>query len=269
MRGLKNNISKFNDDSHIESQQSKDLLLQTRIDLLSFALDQCEDIIMVIDENTRIIFINSKARELLGYHENEVLTMHIEDVAPNFREEILMQFPNIDFQSLGSSIINMYYKTKDQRSFLVEVKISPFVSSKCYFSLVAKDISVNTQLYDLPIHNEKEFVAFVETSNDIIIRFDMDLRCIYVNETFEKITGYSRLRIVEKSFWETGILSEYQIQLMKTRLSMVIESEGSTKFECVLNHAITNLPVHLEVHVQTENDLEDKVTGFIIVAHDI
>ena len=266
---LNHNINESEFDLQNKSIRYKEKELRNRLDMLTFVLNRSDEIILIVDENTNIIFANEKASEALGYSQDELLSLHIANVAPNFKEEVLLQFPLVGLPSHGSSIMEMVYKTKDKRSFQVEVKISPYMSSQCYFSLVAKDITVNTQLFDLLIHNEKEFVAFIENSNDIIIRYDLAYRCIYVNETFEKITGYSRLSIVEKYIWETGILSENQIQLLKPRLSMVIQSGMPVTFDFVLYHAITNLPVHLEVHIQPEYDSDEKITGLTIIAHDI
>lgn len=266
---LKNNFFLFDPEYDSNTPANKEQLLQNKIEMMNFVLDQCEEILFVIDVNTNIIFSNERASESLGYPHEELLNMQIVDVAPNFREEVLLQIPNAGIQQQGSTTMEMIFKTKDHQSLQVEVKISPFISSQCYFSIVAKDITVHTQLYDLLIHNENEFGAFIENSNDIIIRYDMSFRCIYVNKTFEKITGYSRLDLVEKYYWDTGILLENHIQLLKNRLAMVVQSGEPTSFEFILSHATSKLPLHLEVNIMPEYDIDDEMCGFIIVSHDI
>jgi len=198
-----------------------------------------------------------------------MLMLCIEDIAPHFKEEVQIQYPMVAHQNDGSSIIEMYYKTKDQQSYLVEVKISVYKTSEHYFIYSANDLSSRTQMLDMLWHNEQKFVAFVENSPNIIIRYDLMLCCIYVNEALEIITGFPRQCMIERSVDEIGFLPEEQLQLMKTNLRLVINSGLPMEFELVVSHAISNLHVHILVDVVPELNTEKKISGIIAVCHDI
>jgi PAS domain S-box-containing protein len=114
-------------------------------DMLAFVFDQSNEMVFILDENTKIVFANKKACEFLGYNKSELLTICIEDIAPHFKEEVEMQSSVADHQSDGTSIIEMFFKTKDRGSYLVEVKISLFQSTEWYFLYMANDISGSIQ----------------------------------------------------------------------------------------------------------------------------
>ena len=238
-------------------------------EMLAFALDQTDDIVLITDENTKIIFTNQKACELLGYSQDQLLAMHIADIAPDMEDELNAHFPLAGNDTEASSVVQMFCKTRNKRVFPVEVKISPCKFFESYFFFVAKEISTHREIYDMLWHNEQKFVAFVENSPNIIVRYDLSLCCIYVNEALEKIIGFSRRSVIERFVDEPVFLPEAQIQLMKTNLRMVINSGLPMEFELVVLHAISNLPVHLHVNVVPEFNTENKISGVIAVCHDI
>ncbi|MBW8323785.1 MAG: PAS domain S-box protein [Prolixibacteraceae bacterium] len=239
------------------------------IDLFTFSLDQSDEIILIVDKNTNIIFPNKKACVTLGYSPEELLSMTINDIAPNFEEEFQAQSPLNWSQSKDSMTIDMYYKIKDRRTFPVEVKISSYRSSEEYFFFVAKDMSNGRQVYDMLWHSEQEFVTLVENSPSIIVRYDLQNRCVYVNASCERITGYSWFVMAGNVLGQTRLLPEDQLFLMRNNLCLVKESGLPLEFDLTLPHANTGLPVHLQVTVVPEFNTVQKVTGVIAVAYDI
>ena len=237
--------------------------------LFIFSLDQSDEMVLIVDKNHNIIFSNKKACETLGYKREELLLLNISDIAPNFDEEIQVQSPLAERQSDGSMIIDMYYKIKDRRTFPVEVKISSYSSSGDYLSFVAKDITNRRQIYDMLWQNEQDFTALVENSPSIIIRYDLQNRCVYVNTSCERITGYSWFIMSGNILGQSGFLPEDQLCLMRNNLCLVKESGLPLQFNLILPHASSGLPLHLDVTILPEFNTVHKVTGVMAVAHDI
>lgn len=236
--------------------------IHNNLEMLAFSLDHANEDVCIIDENANIVFANNKTCELLGYRQDELLTMKFTDIAPNFEEEILVQSSLIGYNN--ESLIDMYFKTRQEKSFLVAVKIKPIFSAKPYFSIV-----VNTLIYDpLPL-SKNEFKDMVETLPYIIGRFDLTYRCLYMNEACEKITGYSRIKIVKKYLGQTNCFDKDQIRLLKHDFRLVTESGLPIEFDLDLAHAISGLLVHLYVIVTPLYSAEQKVIGVMAVAQDI
>jgi len=239
-------------------------------EMLDFALDNSNDIVFIIDKNTDLVFANKKASDLLGYSNDEFLSMTITDIAPNIAEEFVAQYSLVGFDRENKLIIEMYYQKKDLRTFPVEVNISQFISSKSYYcSFVAKDMTRWKQVCDHLMRYEEEFVALVEKSPEIIVRYDQEFRCFYVNEAFEKTTGYSQSEMIGRFLEETTFLSEVQIQLIKHNFCLVIESGLPKVFDIVLPHAISRRPVHLQVVGMPEFNSEGLMSGVVTAFHDI
>jgi PAS domain S-box-containing protein len=244
--------------------------IQDRLGILAFAFDQSDEIVIVCDESFNIVFVNKKACKSLEFSQDELLGTSISDIAPNIDEEMLVQSSLVDYSSDGSMNIDMYYKTKTKETFSVKVKISPFMSRDRYFTLEAKDISASTPFYKLISNREKQdFFALVETFPDIILRYDLRFWCTYVNEACEKIIGYPRYLISENFLGLSWFLPDEQIRWVKHNLRLVIESGLPIEFELVLAHASSGLPVYLQVIVLPEFDAEHKITGVMVVGHDI
>lgn len=244
--------------------------IQDRLGVPAFAFDQSDEIVIVCDESTNIVFVNKKACKSLGYSQDELLAMSISDIAPNIDEEILVQSSLVDYDTEGSIIIDVYLKAKTKTAFPVEVKISSFMSGNRYFSFVARDISASTPFYNLISNSEKqEFFTLVENSPDIILRYDLTFWCTYVNEAYEKIIGYPRYLISENFLGLSRFLPNEQIRWVKHNLRLVIESGLPIEFDLVLVHASSGLPVYLQVIVLPEYNLEKKIKGVMAVAHDI
>lgn len=152
--------------------------------MLTFALDNSNDIVFIVDKNTDLVFANKKSCDLLGYSRDELLVMNISDIVPNIVVEFEAQNPLVGHYSDKTLIIEMYCQKKDLKTFPVEVKMFQFVSSECYYFFIAKDLTKWKQVSDQLIRYEEEFVALVEKSPEIIVKYDQEFRCFYVNEAY-------------------------------------------------------------------------------------
>ena len=237
--------------------------------ILSTVLDQSDEIIFVIDDTTNVVFVNQMTCELLGYEKDEILELNILDIAPNIEEEIRMLLKVPSYNEEDLLIIDVYYKSKDNVSFLVEVEILRIVSVGDYFCFRAKDIirhnSFNKQLK----FKELEFVELVEHLPILVLRYNANLTCTYVNEVCEKITGYHRFKIIERNINQSIFLSNDQILFMEHNLRLVLESGLPIEFELLAMHKSRDLPNYLKIIIVPENNAEAKIIGAIVLAQEI
>lgn len=256
-------------DLPAEGIESKANEMKDGSEMSAFILDRSDDVVLVTDINSNITFVNRKACDLLGYSRGELLAMKMVDIAPNLDEKILAQFPSGSNRNDDTHAIDMQYKTRNQELFPVEVKIYPFTSDSNYSVFVAKDISNRLEIYDMLWQSEQEFLTLIETSPNIIARYDLQNQCIYINEACERITGFSRYFMTGRAFGQTGLLPKDQAWFMNSNLRLVIGSGLPLEFDVVIPHATSRLPVHLQIAIIPVSDRTNKVTGVIVVANDI
>ncbi|MGM0452455.1 MAG: sensor domain-containing diguanylate cyclase/phosphohydrolase [Thermodesulfobacteriota bacterium] len=85
-----------------------------------------------------------------------------------------------------------------------------------------RDITEKKQMEAALRRNEHEFRTLVESSPDIILRIDRDMRYVFVNATYERITGISREQFIGRSNRELGMpkkLSEQWRQAVKKAIA--------------------------------------------------
>ncbi|MGZ5015695.1 MAG: PAS domain S-box protein [Methylobacter sp.] len=89
--------------------------------LLDYALDHVEEAVYLIDEEAGFVQINEAACKMLGYTRDELLSMRIFDIDPDFGPEQWQQFKNSRHDGTLSMTLETHHKTKDGRIFPVEV----------------------------------------------------------------------------------------------------------------------------------------------------
>jgi PAS domain S-box-containing protein len=253
----------FGETEDIKNEESQNIF-----GILASILDQSEEIIIVINDVADIVFVNSKACELLGYSKAELLSLSIIDIAPNIDSEILLQDFFVGSRDEGLLTIELIYKTKSKKPFLVKVEISQMMSGGCYYSLVGKNSSSSKWISDSLSFDEKFFMDMVESSPNIVARYDLSYRCIYVNEACERILGYPRSKLIGKFVGQSGFMSNAQIKELKHNLRLITESGLPIEFDLELVHADTGMPVYLNVIVIVMHNKKNKISGIMAIAND-
>ena len=122
---------------------------------------------------------------------------------------------------------------------------------------------------DIMILKEPNFNILVELLPNIVARYNLTLRCTYVNKAWETITGYPKFEMLDKTPEQNVYLPREVTQRIEEVMRMVIQTKQGIKQEFMLPNAITGLPVYLLVDVVPELGLNRQVIGILVVARDI
>jgi PAS domain S-box-containing protein len=111
------------------------------IALLSFALNNVREAAFLIDEKRHFHFVNEESCRVLGYNRQELLTMSVSDIDPNFPPERRSNHWD-EFKKRRSLSIESHHKTKDGRIFPVEVNANYIeYGGKAYNLALVHDIT--------------------------------------------------------------------------------------------------------------------------------
>ncbi|OQX16291.1 MAG: hypothetical protein BWK76_11825 [Desulfobulbaceae bacterium A2] len=93
---------------------------ERRIALLSFALDNVREAAYLTDEKARFHYVNEESSRVLGYSRDELLTMGVADIDPDFPLE---RWPGhwAELKKVGSLTFETRHRTKDGRLLPVEI----------------------------------------------------------------------------------------------------------------------------------------------------
>jgi len=174
---------------NISERKQKD----NQLALLDYAFDNVEEAIFLIDENARFVQVNEKACSSLGYTREELLTLRIFDIDPDFNFEHWEQYKAARLLGSPHKKIETRHKTKEGRIFPVEVRGTYFAhQGKNYNLSLVRDISERKEtdrerrLLNYALNHVQESVWLI----------DHDAKIHYVNQKACHETGLAREKLL-------------------------------------------------------------------------
>jgi len=166
--------------------------------LALFALDRVSDAIYWLDKEGRFFYANAAASRLLGYTQEELLSLGVSDIDPNYPPEAwashwqeLKQAKSLSFESCEI--------TKDGRVIHTEV-IANYLQygGQEYNCAIVRDITSRKQAE----HELGLMKTAVEKSSTSFYRLSAKGEVLYVNDHACHSLGYSREELIGRCVWE-------------------------------------------------------------------
>jgi len=158
------------------------------------------DCIIIHDLNGKIIEVNKKALNKLGYNKTELLKLNINDLHP---QEVLSQ-AKAAFQKLqkdGFIQFEIEFRRKNGQIFPAEVSSSLFaVRSKKVVQNIVRDISQRKEAELKFKQLQIELNSIVRSVPDIIYRVNKRARITFISETIRNY-GYTPEELIGKSIF--------------------------------------------------------------------
>lgn len=166
--------------------------------VLKFGIDHSMIAVFSINDEGKIIYVNDQACRSLGYSTEELLSMSIIELDPNFDQK-KWQVHRTKTKELGSRIIETLHKKKDGTYLPVEVTINSIrFGNKDYSFSFAKDITERKKVETLLRNNEAQLLKAAQIAKlgyweldmiNNVFTFNDQFYAIY-RTTVEKVGGY-------------------------------------------------------------------------------
>jgi len=153
----------------------------------SFTLENITDALYWIARDGHFVRVNDAVSAMLGYSKEELLSMSIWDVDPNFpREKWLAQFKKL--KGLKSLSFETEQKRKNGDLIPVDVNVSYFVYEDAeYHCAIVRDTSERKAADE----RLRLMARVFEHSGEAIIITDPHNNILMVNRSFTRLTGYA------------------------------------------------------------------------------
>lgn len=230
-------------------------------------LDRTLDCVFIMDrDELRFNYVNSGAINLLGYSQDELLTMHPWNIKPEFSET---QFRKLIKPALkregGSLTFETIYKHKNGTTIFVEV-ILQFLTEEDYkgqIVAIVRDINERKKS-----QKQLELLSSVasQTTNSVIIT-DLAGRITWVNDgflrwtgyTFEEVVGQKPATILQGPETDSGKISEMRTAI-KNRQEFKVD---------VINYNKEKSPYWVRIACNVLVNENKEATGFIAIQSNI
>jgi PAS domain S-box-containing protein len=161
-------------------------------------VDHAADAVVVADLDGRIVDVNSRACESLGYSRDELLAMTVGDVDLTAAEMGAEMGKNIRAAAIaGSQPVYGRHRRKDGSTFPAEVRVAGVrLEDGDYVIGVARDISDRLKAEQALRESEARLRRIVDEMPVLLDAFDEQGRLIYWNRECERVTGYTAAEIV-------------------------------------------------------------------------
>ena len=232
------------------------------LQLFRALLDQSNDAIEVLDPKTlRLLDVNERACQELGYSRQELLSLKISDIDP-LVDEALRAKVRAELIKSGFVVMETCHRRKDGSVFPVEVSIRQVLLDRAYIVTVARDITDRKRAEEAWLKQ----AAIVESSEDAIISKDLEAVITSWNGGAERIFGYTEAEVMGRPI--TIIIppefrdEEHQI-LGRIRAGGRIEhyeTKRVTKAGKILDVAMTASPI---------KDSGGRIVGFSQITRDV
>jgi PAS domain S-box-containing protein len=198
-------------------------------------IDQINDLVCEIDEDGKLIYINRKFKEVLGYEPWEALgRFFYEFVHPDEFTRIIEEFKkNL---SSSSEIIDTYrFKHKDGQYLTVESKGTVYfdeqTNSKRIVS-VSRDLTDKIRAEELRLASERKYRTLHESMMDGFVYVSLEGKILEFNSVYQQMLGYDPEELCVLTYQELTPLEWHEFekdivdnQILKLGYSDVYEKE--------------------------------------------
>lgn len=235
--------------------------------LSSIALNRIHDAIYLVDRALRIKYVNEKACKLMGFSQRALMQVSFAALDHELKDDdVAALWWKLTMRPEGITFTSQHTPRRGE-PISVQVSSSLYLHGGVPHALcVVRDVRELKQKEAIQQLREKQFRALVENSPDMIARFDLSLRCVYVNPPVLKWFDGQEQDIYRWQLTEAVPHHEAGMALLRL-VSHSLASGEQAEGELTLNHGDRKRILH--VRSVPEFDLHGELESVLTVGRDI
>jgi PAS domain S-box-containing protein len=157
-------------------------LAENELHFMQFAVDNVSDPAFWMTKDAKFFYVNDAAQRALGYTREELLTMKVQDIDPDFPVDVWDEHWR-ELKEHGSMINQSRHKAKDGSIYPVELTLNYVeIGGEEYNCAFARDISDRKQAEIALRESEDRFHITLDGMMEGCEILDFDLRYTYMND---------------------------------------------------------------------------------------
>lgn len=201
-------VSETDDGAHICTVTDMTRLkrAENSLKFTQFSVDRAVDSVYWFDVEGRISYVNDSACLSTGYSRDELLSMTIHDLDPNYPAEI---WPNMweRIIRVGSSQFESTHCRKDGSAFPVETSISHLSYNEFeYLCAFTRDITERKKAEEALRNSEERWQFALEGSGDGLWDWNVPTNTVYFSKQWKGALGFAEHEVSDSlDEWESRI----------------------------------------------------------------
>ncbi len=179
-----------------EMKEKTDILQASEAKYRNIFEAAAEGILIADIETMKLVAANPAICKMLGYTEEELTTMYVNDIHPEMAlEDVIKKFRAQSTEEMKLAP-NIPCLRKDKKVILTNVCTSNVLfNNKVHNIGFFSDISETKQLTE----EHQQLTAAIEQTHEVIVITDLKGNIQYVNPAFERVSGYTRKEAIGKN----------------------------------------------------------------------
>ena len=250
--------------NQLELNSNNVVFFANYLEALGFAIDYISDFILAIDENSKIVYANQSACNMLEYSVEELSQMSIfdldvlakSDVWERMREK-LKETKLIKFETIQ--------KTKSGKLVNLEVRAN-------YFEIGGKEfnVSIMTDISEKKhwLSEQEKYKTIFELSPSSIILLNTNGDIIDLSDKIEDYTGFEKNYFIEKNIFELDFFPDYYISILKEKCLRNKHIKNIPEYDVDLKHKSGKI-IYARINGSILSNSADNESQVILILNDI
>ncbi len=250
----------------ISRRKSVEDALRSSEDKYRHLVESSVDMIIRVDVEGVFTYINPTGCGILGYDEKDIIgKSYAEFIREDYRERAVAFYYDQWERKLENTYFEMPVIRGNGETVWLSQNVQAIIKDDeiIAFQAISRDITRLMEIRQKLMESEERFRTLSENSFDTIMRFDRDLRHLYVNPVVESQTGIAPEKFIGKTHRELGFPEEL-VEMWETALQKVLDTAEVNRIEFMLPNGIW-----MDWLLIPEVSLSGEVTAIITSARDI
>ena len=183
-------------------------LAEDALRFTQFAVDHNSNATYWVRSDGRISYVNHAACQALGYSYQELTSMRVPEIDPDFPgEKWGAHF--LEIKEAGSMTFEAHHRTKSGRLFPVEILTNYLAyDDQEYLCAYVRDITERKRAEEVLRESESKYRELFESASDVICLVDGEGNIVDINRRGELLTGYSRAELRQMNLLRELVVPE-------------------------------------------------------------
>lgn len=188
--------------TELEKSEAERKQMEERLQFIKFSVDHAPDTMVCVGHDGRFINVNDAFCRSVGYSREELLSMTVHDIDPDYSAEVWPEFWKRLKQS-GSLTFESCHRTKEGKVFPVEITANFFeYNGNEYHCGFARDITERKRPEEALRTSQERFRQLFDGAPIGYHEIDSEGRITRVNRTESEMLGYTPEEMLGQPVWK-------------------------------------------------------------------